>query len=340
VFQKPSLSKDILTFITTTNRQRWIYTVIRLQDYNVVSQLCLKVVHCMSQMNSPVTEVAATKSFSATGLPPWTWVVVAVMAVQLGAAIAKQLFETVGPTGVVFLRTLLAGGLFVGVWRPRIRGYSKSVYGHIILYGIVIAAMMLSFYAAIDRIPLGITVAIAFAGPLGVAVMGSRKLNDLIWVVLAAIGILLLSPISDVKLDPVGMLLALVSALTWAIYILLSKRVNQLLEGNSALALSMCVAAIVSMPFGINGAVKILSNPSLILLSLIVALLSSAIPFWLEFKALKILSSRVFGLLVSLEPVVATIIGFVVLHEALGVREITGIALVTVAAVATARSIS
>jgi inner membrane transporter RhtA len=294
----------------------------------------------MSQANSPAPQVTTTKPLSITGLPSWTWVIIAVLAAQLGAAIAKQLFETVGPTGVVFLRTLLSGILFIVVWRPRIRGYSKAVYGYIILYGIIIAAMMLSFYAAIDRIPLAITVAIAFAGPLGVAVMGSRKLLDLIWVTLAAIGILLLSPFSDVKLDPIGMALALVSALTWAIYILLSKRVNQLLEGNSTLALAMCVAAVFSLPFGVSGAVKILSNPSLILLSLGVALLSSAIPFWLEFKALKTLSSRAFGLLVSLEPVVATLIGFVVLHEALGARETTGIMLVTAAAVATARTIN
>ena len=326
--------------MTVENRSAWLYTSVWLQGYNVGSQFCLKVVQYMSQANSPAPEVTATKSLSATGLPSWTWVIVAVLAAQLGAAIAKQLFETAGPTGVVFLRTLLSGIVFVGVWRPRIRGYSRSVYGHIILYGIIIAAMMLSFYAAIDRIPLGITVAIAFAGPLGVAVVGSRKLIDIVWVTLAAIGILLLSPISDVKLDPIGMVFALVSALTWALYIVLSKRVNQLIEGNSALALAMCVAALFSLPFGIGGAVKILSNPSLIVLSLIVALLSSAIPFWLEFKALKTLSSRVFGLLVSLEPVVATLIGFMVLHEALGGREITGIALVTVAAIATARSIN
>lgn len=294
--------------------------------------------HSMSQVNSPTPEVTASKTFSATGMPPWSWVVVAVLSVQLGAAIAKQLFDTVGPTGVVFLRTLFAGILFVGIWRPHVRGYSRSVYGHIAVYGIIIAAMMLSFYAAIARIPLGITVTIAFAGPLGVAVLGSRKLVDLLWVVLAAGGILLLSPFSDATLDPIGMILALVSALTWAIYIVLSKRVNQLVDGNSALAMAMCVAAVTALPFGISGAAHILTNPSLILLSLIVALLSSAIPFWLEFRALKTLSSRVFGLLVSLEPVVATLIGFVLLHEALGVREVFGIVLVTIAAVATARS--
>ncbi|MEO8608069.1 MAG: EamA family transporter [Chloroflexota bacterium] len=326
--------------MTIENRSRWLYTAVQLRGYNVASPRCLKVAHCMSQVNSPVPEVNTPNSLSATGLPPWTWVIVAVLSVQLGAAIAKQLFETVGPSGVVFLRTLLAGILFIGVWRPQVRGYSKSVYGHIILFGIIIAAMMLSFYAAIDRIPLGITVAIAFAGPLGIAVMGSRKLIDLIWVTMAAIGILLLSPITDTKLDPIGVVLAFVSALTWAIYIVLSKRVNQLLEGNSALALAMCVAAIFSLPFGISGAFKIFSSPSLIVLSLVIALLSSAIPFWLEFKALKTLSSRVFGLLVSLEPVVAALIGFVILHEALGLREISGIALVTAAAVATTRSMS
>jgi inner membrane transporter RhtA len=260
---------------------------------------------------------ASSTTNNSIHIAPWMLVIIAVVSVQIGAAVAKGLFDTVGPSGVVFLRTLLSGLMFLVVWQPRLTGYSRKAYVYIALYGIIIASMMLSFYAAIDRIPLGITVAIAFAGPLSVAVFGSRRLIDLLWVVLAAAGILLLSPITDITLDPVGMLLALMSALTWGLYILLTKRVNQVVPGSATLALAMCVAALFSLPFGISGASNLLDNPSLIVLALVVALLSSAIPFWLEFRALKSLSPRVFGLLVSLEPVVALIIGFVILHGAL-----------------------
>ncbi|MBZ0280262.1 MAG: EamA family transporter [Anaerolineae bacterium] len=284
-------------------------------------------------MTNPTVSLPLRARFNL--IPPWALVVVAVISVQFGAAFAKGLFETTGPGGVVFLRTLLAGIMFMVLWRPQVFGHSRSAYLHIAAYGIIIAAMMLSFYAAIQRIPLGITVAIAFAGPLGVAVIGSRKLVDMLWVALAGIGVLLLSPFTDATLDPLGMVLALMSALTWAIYILLTKRVNRVMPGNAALALSMCVAAIAALPFGLGGAVQIIPNPAFILLSVVVALLSSAIPFGLEFHALKSLSSRAFGLLVSLEPVVAAIVGFLILQETLDANEIIGIALVTVAAVAT-----
>jgi inner membrane transporter RhtA len=198
--------------------------------------------------------------------------------------------------------------------------------------------MMLAFYAAIDRIPLGITVAIAFAGPLTVAVVGSRQIRDVLWVLLAAAGILLLSPFNNISLDAGGVALAFLSAFTWASYILLSGRINRVMDGNTALTLAMGVAALVSLPVGVIGAAGVLANPSLILLTVIVALLSSAIPFALEFQALKTMPPRVFGLLVSLEPVVATLIGFVILHEMLAVRDVIGIILVTIAATATARS--
>jgi inner membrane transporter RhtA len=290
---------------------------------------------------SPISEpVVASSPVATPAIPEWALVVAAVISVQIGAAIAKQLFDAIGPAGVVFLRTLLAGVAFWAIWRPGIRGHGKAAYVYVLLYGINISLMMLAFYAAIDRIPLGIAVAIAFAGPLGVAVAGSRRASDLLWVAMAAISILLLSPFTNAELDPLGVLFALLSALLWSAYILLSGRVNRALDGNTALTLSMSVAAMVSLPLGIGTALKVLADPTLLALGLVVALLSSAIPFALEFQALKTMPPRAFGLVVSTEPVVATIIGFVALHEALGLREIIGIILVTIAAVATARSAS
>lgn len=270
-------------------------------------------------------------------IPPWALVVIAIISVQFGASVAKSLFPVVGPAGVVFLRTTLAAVIFAVLWRTPLRGRTRQVYLYAALYGAIISAMMLSFYAAIDRVPLGITVAIAFAGPLGVAVLGSRKAVDLLWVALAAVGVLLLSPITDTTIDPFGMLLAILSGVTWAVYILLTKRINRVMPGNDALGLGMIAAAIVALPLGIGGAAKILTDPTLIFISVVVALFSSAVPFALEFQALKSLSSRSFGLLVSLEPVVAAIMGLLMLGEALGIREIIGIGLVTVATIATAR---
>ncbi|MBI5669083.1 MAG: EamA family transporter [Chloroflexi bacterium] len=273
-------------------------------------------------------------------MPPWAMVVTAVLSVQMGAALAKQLFDVAGPSGVVFLRTALGAAMFYALWRPRLFGHSQRAYLQIVVYGTNIALMMLTFYAAISRIPLGVAVAIAFAGPLTISVLGSRRVQDLVWVLAAGAGIVLLSPFSSAALDPVGIGLAFIEAGLWAGYILLTRRINRALDGNTALTLSMGVAAVVALPFGIGGAVQVLAAPALVLAALLVALLSSAIPFGLEFRALKVLPSRVFGLLVSLEPVIATLIGFVVLHEALGLREGIGIALVTLAAVATARSVA
>ncbi len=272
-------------------------------------------------------------------IPPWTLVVFGIISVQIGAAFAKGLFEISGTAGVVFIRTLVGAVLFTAIWRPRWRGYERQVYINIVIYGVVIAANMLLFYAAITRIPLGVAVAIAFAGPLVVAVIGSRKPMDLVWVALAAVGILLLSPLRNEALDGFGVLLAILTAVMWALYIIFTKRVTTMLEGHTSLALSMCVAALVALPFGGMGAARVLADAGMMVLALLVALLSSAIPFALDFSAMKHLTPRVFGLLASVEPVAAAVIGFVVLHEALGVREVIGIGLVTVAAIATTRGV-
>ncbi len=270
-------------------------------------------------------------------IPPWSLVVFGIISVQIGAAFAKQLFDVTGTAGVVFIRTLVAAVIFTAIWRPRWRGYSRAVYLHMIVYGAIITANMLLFYAAISRIPLGVTTAIAFAGPLLVAVLGSHKLMDFVWVALAAVGIILLTPLSNVALDSLGVLLAFLTAGSWALYIIFTKRVSTLLEGHTVLALSMCMAALVALPFGGLGASKVLADPGLAVQGVLVALMSSAIPFALDFTALKRLTPRVFGLLASIEPVAAAVIGLIVLHEALGVREVIGIGLVTVAAIATTR---
>ena len=237
----------------------------------------------------------------------------------MGAAIAERLFDAIGFAGVVFLRTFVGSLIFLVVSKPRLRGYSRGVYGLILVYGATIAANMLIFYAAIDRIPLGIAVAIAFAPADGFGAGIAARARS-------AVGghgggrDLLLSPITDATLDPVGLALAAICAFTWAIYIVVTKRAANRLPGSTMLALAMCVAAVVAAPFGAVRAVTVLTSPSLIAIALIVVLMSSVLPFWLEFTVLKRIAPRVFGLLVSLEPVAATLMGWIILHESLSLE--------------------
>lgn len=290
-----------------------------------------------SETSAAVRAAGRSAFRSASLLPPWALVVIAIISVQVGAAAAKGLFESAGPTGVVFLRTLLGAGMLSLLFRPNLTGYTRRQWGWLAAYGVAIALNMLTFYWAISLIPLGITVAIAFAGPLVVAVIGSRKPIDLLWVVLAAGGILLLSPITNAELDPLGIGIAFLCAVMWGVYITLTGYVSKSFKGSSSLAISMGIAALVTLPFGVSGAANIVLDWGLIALAVIVALLSSAIPFALEFRAMKVLPTRTLGLLVALEPVAAALTGLLLLGEGIGLREAIGIGLVTIAAVATAR---
>jgi inner membrane transporter RhtA len=195
--------------------------------------------------------------------------------------------------------------------------------------------MNLSFYLAIDRIPLGIAVTLEFVGPLGVAVLGSRRLLDGLWAALAAVGIVLLAPLNvlgNSDLDPVGVAFALLAGCLWACYILLSARVGGAFPGGTGLVLSLAVGTVVLLPVGMADAGYALLDPWLLLAGLGVALLSSAVPYSLEMQALRRLPTRVFGVLMSLEPAVATLIGFAVLNELLDLRAVAAVVLVTAAA--------
>lgn len=275
---------------------------------------------------------------SLVSFPPWLLVLIAVTSVQIGAAFAKQLFDAIGFEGVVFVRTFIGGIVFLLMFRPQVRGHSWHVWRYVAIYSATIAANMLLFYAAIERIPLGIAVAIAFAGPLMISVLGSRRAIDFVWVVMAAVGILLLSPITDATLDPVGILFAGICSAAWAIYIIVTKRAANVLPGNTMLALAMCGAAVIAAPFGAVNALGVLSDVSLIVIGLVVALLSTVIPFWLEFLAIQRLAPRTAALLMSLEPAVAALMGWIILREHLSPETVVGIGLVTIAAAMTTRS--
>jgi inner membrane transporter RhtA len=259
---------------------------------------------------------------------------------QLGAAIAKGLFDSVGPAGAVFLRVGFAALILLAMWRPRLGRRARSDYALAIVFGLALAGMNFAFYSALERIPLGVAVTLEFAGPLGVAVVGSRRPLDLLWVVLAAAGILLLAPLNlfgGVDLDPVGVALALLAGTLWGSYILLSARTGRAFPGGTGLAIAMCIGALALVPVGVAEAGYALLDPGVLLVGFGVAMLSSAVPYSLEMEALRKLPSRVFGVLMSLEPAVAALVGFVVLGERLGLRALAAVLLVTVAAVGASR---
>jgi inner membrane transporter RhtA len=270
-------------------------------------------------------------------LPPTLLVLAGVASVQFGAAFSKSLFDDVGPGGTVFLRVALAAVILAAIWRPSLRGHSRSDWKLVAAFGFVLAAMNLSFYAALDRIPLGIAVTLEFVGPLGVAVFSSRRGLDFFWIGLAAAGILLLSDFGTADLDGVGMLLALVAGALWASYILLAARVGRTLEGGDGLALAMIAGAVLLVPVGVADAGTDLVIPEVLAVGAAVAMLSSAIPYSLELEALRRMPQGVFGVLMSIEPAMAALVGYVVLDEALATRELVAIVLVVAASAGAAR---
>jgi inner membrane transporter RhtA len=264
-------------------------------------------------------------------VPPTVLVLAAVSSVQFGAALAKTLFDEIGAGGTVFLRNATAALVLVLLWRPSVAGHGRRDLWLAALFGLALAGMNLSIYSAMDRIPLGIAVTFEFVGPLGVAVWFSRRPLDLAWVAIAAGGILLLSDFGGTELDVAGIALALLAGAFWAAYILLSARVGQVFPGGAGLALAMVVSSIPLTPVGIAEAGSELLVPWILAVGAGVGILSSAVPYTLELEALRRLPAGVFGVLMSLEPAVAALAGFVVLGEELAAREVLAILLVVVA---------
>jgi inner membrane transporter RhtA len=264
-------------------------------------------------------------------LPSPVLVLGAIASVQLGSALAKLRFDRTGPIGMVLLRLAVGALVLLAVSRPRLRGRDRRQLLLVLGFGAVLAGMNSSFYAAIDRIPIGVAVTVEFAGPLAVAVAGSRRLLDGVWVLLAAAGVVLLTRDGGGALDPVGLGLAGLAGFGWACYILLSQRLGRSFPGVDGLALATAVGAVLVAPAGIVRAGGALADWRVLIVGVGVGLLSAAIPYSLEIEALRRLPTRVFGVLMSLEPAVGALAGLVVLGEALRSREVLAIALVCVA---------
>jgi inner membrane transporter RhtA len=250
-------------------------------------------------------------------------------SVQFGAAFAVTLFDRLGPGGTVLLRLGFAAAVMVVVMRPVVRGRTRADLRLAVALGLVLGLMNWSFYEALDRLPIGPTVTLEMIGPLSVGFWGSRRPRDLVWVALAAVGVVLLAnPFGADALDPAGVVLALVAGGCWAAYILLNQRTGRVWPGVSGLAFGMGFGALVAAPAGIAQAGGELLHPALLAGGLVVALASSVVPYSLEMVALRTLPTGVFGVLMSLEPALAALAGLVVLGQGLAATE--GLAIVFV----------
>lgn len=265
-------------------------------------------------------------------VPALPAVLVSILSVQGGAALAKGLFPALGPTGTVGLRIGISALILLVAFRPPLRALTREQWRAVIPYGVVLGAMNLVFYESLSRVPIGLAVTVEFVGPLGLAVLGSRRLLDVVWVALAAAGIALIAPWGgEGGLDPLGVALAFAAGCCWAAYIVLGGRLSRLLPGGHAVSTGLLVSAVVVLPFAAASGGFARVTPGRLAAGTGVALLSSAIPFTLEMIALKTIPARTFGILMSLEPAAAALAGFAILHEVLSPAQWLAVALVIAA---------
>jgi len=269
---------------------------------------------------------------------PAVWLVIGgILSVQFGAAIAKDLFAIVPPTAMVWLRVVTSAAVFVVVARPTLRGHSRHDWVIALGFGVSLMTMNWAIYQSFARIPLGIAVTIEFLGPLTVAVLGSRRPRDLVWVGLAGLGVGLLG-LSRTGLNWPGVAFALVAALGWACYIVLSAQTGRRWPGISGLTVASLVGAIALAPPAVLEAGSRLLEPKVLLLGVAVGLLSSVIPYSLELIALRRLDPRVFSILLSLEPAAAALAAMILLAEFLSPAQWSAMVCVVIASVGATRT--
>ncbi len=258
----------------------------------------------------------------------------AMLSFCTGASFAKQLFPLVGAQGAVAYRVGFSALILLVIFRPWRAVLSRADLFATMRYGAVLGLMNLTFYMALRTIPLGIAIAIEFLGPLAVALLHSRRPSHFAMVGLAAVGLALLLPPGRVNhaLDPVGVGFALCAALCWGLYIIFGKRTGHL-PGGQAVAMGMATAALIVVPIGIYHAGPALLSPTLAAVGLVIAILSSAIPYSLEMVALKHIPANRFGVLLSVEPAIGAIAGKLLLAEQLSALQCLAIGLVMAASI-------
>jgi inner membrane transporter RhtA len=287
----------------------------------------------VSTTSAPAAGSPAQPASRLDAVPPELLIVTGSISVQAGAGLATSLIRQYGSLPVVSMR-IVFGMVLLLLLRPvRVRGIGRAAFGWGIMLGLVLAAMNSLFYLALSRIPIGVGVTIEFWGPLGVAVLGSRRRLDLVWVVLAAAGIYVLAGARLTADDAVGVFAAAASGLCWAIYILVAARVAHHWPDGRGLSLAMVVASLAILPvmLSFSDPRPMLVVPSALLGGLTIALFSSAIQYTAELAALRRLPAHTFGVLMSLEPAIAAIVGFLVLGQVLGWHDLVAIGCVVAA---------
>ena len=259
-------------------------------------------------------------------------VLAAVVSVQFGGAIAATLVPVIGAAGSVVLRLGVGAAILLVAIRPALRGHSAAAWRTVVLFGLVLGAMNWTFYASLARLPIGVAVTIEFIGPLTLAAVQSRRIRDLLAVAAAAGGILLISQALTMpwgELDLGGIGLALLAGTFWTAYIVLSQRTGAVFPGLHGLAIAMVVALVLVLPFGIGSVPQ--WTGEVLVKGAGVAILSSVLPYSFELLALRRLSQRVFGILLSLEPAVAALAGLIVLGQRVTPTQLMGMAFVVLA---------
>ena len=268
----------------------------------------------------------------ASSVPAPVLVLLAVVSVQFGGALAATLVPKIGAPGSVTLRLLFATLVLGAVARPRLRGHSPRAWRTVVAFGLALGLMNLAFYASLERLPIGVAVTIEFLGPLTLATVLSRRARDLVAVAAAGLGVVLISEALTVPLEELnwtGLALAAAAGACWAAYIILSGRTGAEFDQLDGLAIAMAVALVVVLPFGLP--TLPLWTAGIVVTGFGIAMLSSVVPYSLELVALRRLSARVFGILLSLEPAAAALAGFLVLDQRLTSQQLTGMVLVVLA---------
>jgi len=275
---------------------------------------------------------ARLRRVSRERVPAPLLVITAIACVQTGAAIARTLFDDLGVAGTALLRLVIAAVVLLMVLRPSVRSWTRQQWAAAALLGFALAGMNLVFYSSLDLVPLGVAVTVEFMGPLLLALVQTRRPIDFAWVVLAGDGVLILgAQAASGDINGLGLLLAFTAGLFWAGYIVSSARVGRVLPGVDGLAVALVFAAVLVLPFGAAQATAAVDNPSLLIGVTVVALMSTIIPYGLELTALRRIPTRVFGVLMSLQPAAASISGLVILDQRLGLQELIALGMVTTA---------
>ena len=268
---------------------------------------------------------------------------VSLITLCAGTSLAKGLFPFVGAEGTTTYRLVFSTLLLMAFWRPWRRAWTWADVPILVVFGATLGVMNLLFYSAIKTVPFGLAIAVEFTGPLAVALWSSKKPLDFVWIVLAVAGMGLILPLGNASgtdmqaaaIDPVGIAFALGAGACWAVYIVVGQRVADRI-GAFATPMGMLVAALLVTPVGISVAGSSLLNPEWMLAGLGIALLSSAIPYSLEMYSLKHLPKQTFSILLSLEPAVGALAGWLVLSEQLSTQQLCAIGLIMAASMGSA----